>query len=111
MCSGWGDGGEYAVLGGVLMLTELISIPIRNGILRETYSLERDEDGDIFLRNVLDAADGEPHDMMHIDPAAYGPLSLAFAALERLRVVALPRAVVLQFPVRRRLVDVLGPVG
>lgn len=92
------------------MLTEILSVPIRNGNLLETISLERGPDGDIFLRNVLDADAGEPHDLMHIDPQAFGPLALAFAALERRWVETMAPAVVVQFPVRPVLVDFLGSV-
>lgn len=92
------------------MLTEIMSFPVQNGNLTETYSLERDETGDIFLRSVLDAHAGEPHDMMHIDQQAFEPLARALLALERRRREKMPAAVVLRFPVRRVLVDVLGDV-
>jgi hypothetical protein len=90
------------------MLTEIMSFPVRNGNLLETYSLERDADGDIFLRNVLDANAGAPHDMMHIDPQAFEPLARAFAALERRRTQGMPMPVVVQFPTR--VVDFVGRV-
>jgi hypothetical protein len=89
------------------MLTEIMSFPARNGNLLETYSLERDETGDIFLRNVLDANAGVPHDLMHIDPQAFEPLARAFAALERRRTEKMP--VVVQFPAR--VVDFVGRVS
>lgn len=93
------------------MLTEIMSFSIGNGTMLETYSIERDEDGDIFVRNVLDAMAGEPHVMMHIDPMAFDPLARAFAALERRRRQKMPASVVVQFPVRPVLVDFLGPVA
>jgi hypothetical protein len=86
------------------MLTEIMSFNIRNGNLLETYSLERDADGNIFLRNVLDAGAGAPHDLMHIDPQAFEPMARAFVALERRRTEKVP--VVVQLPVR--VVDFVG---
>lgn len=87
------------------MLTELMTTNIRNGMLLESYSVLTDEDGDVFLQNVLDAQRGSPSDTMHIDPLAFGPLARVFAALERRRLGTAP--VVVAFPVR---VDLVGSV-
>lgn len=52
------------------MLNTITEFQVANGAVLETYSVERDETGDIFIRNVLDAEMGGPVDTLHVDEAA-----------------------------------------
>lgn len=73
---------------------------IQNGMVTESYSVLRDEAGDIFLLNIMDAEEGGPSDIMHIDRKALRRVALALwqAAGAVPEIAATDDSVVVQFP-------------
>lgn len=59
------------------MLNTLMELHVQNGLVLETYTVEQDVDGAIFLRNVMDSEIGGPMDTMYIDPSAAWPIARA----------------------------------
>lgn len=55
----------------------LTEFTVQNGMVTESYSVLRDPAGDIFLLNVMDAEEGGPSDIMHIDNRALRRVALA----------------------------------
>lgn len=87
------------------MLNTLVEFSIKNGIILETYSVEQDDDGEIFVRNVLDSDTGGPVDLLHIDAAAAVPIARALLlAVGRIAApvyVDIPAGNVVAFPMGR----------
>lgn len=54
----------------------LTEFRIPNGNVTEVYTVERDRDG-LFIRNVLDSAQGGPCDTLYLDQRAARPIALA----------------------------------
>lgn len=80
------------------MLNTVMELRVLNGIVLETYSVEQDCDGAIFLRNVLDSEIGAPVDMMHIDVAAAVPIARALLLAAGRAYVNTPIHTVVAFP-------------
>lgn len=59
------------------MHNTIVELQVKNGCLMETYSVEQDDTGAIFVRNVIDSDTGGPIDTMHIDAAAAIPIARA----------------------------------
>ena len=78
----------------------IVTIPVRNGALRETYSVTQDDDGSAYIHNEMDPGDGGPTDTMHIDPQAFGPLAAVFLALHRATPAQTEAPVAIERPVR-----------
>lgn len=58
-------------------MLNLLDVTVQSGMIIETYSVEQDDDGAIFVRNVIDSDQGGPVDTMHIDPSAAWPIARA----------------------------------